>query len=563
MTLLSNEQKVKLHQLYNQQRFSELELEIEMISDTKTRSAFLANLLGVAKLKKNTNDSDKDWIGARDSFLDSFIKDPNYIDALCNYAHVSVKLRDYKDAYEKLIEKKNTGYNSKINEALARIYFFEGNIDDELELFKQNDKNNDLNRVTASHFLSSLNYSSKCSQKQYLDYCKSVESKFVIPENELSKLSKFNFQKGLNVGFVSPDFKEHSIFYFLNSVIHSLKKKSIKVFLFNLRDLGELDKKSEILRRNCNEWIDIYNLTDFDAANLIRKKNINILFDITGHFAKNRINIFKYKPAPIQISWMGYINSTGVKEIDYIIADETLIKKGEENLYSEKIIRLKNIWNCHQGFEEDIELTPPPFLKNNHLTFGCFNNTVKISEKCIAVWSSILKKIPNSKLIIKAVSKDAELAQIRIIKKFSEHQININRVSFELTKQNRSDHLKMYNNIDVSLDTFPYPGVTTSFESIWMGVPVLTKQGNNFVSRCGESINTNLGNTNFVAVDDDDYILKAISINEKKEKLLEFRSTIRDKAKKTPLFNNEVFCKEFYEVLETLWNNYISQKTDK
>ena len=139
MTLLSNEQKVKLHRLYNQRRFSELELEIEIISDAKTRSAFLSNLLGVAKLRKKDNDENKDWLGAKNSFLDSYQKDPSYIDALCNYAHVSVKLRDYKDAYEKLILKKKDGYNAKINEALARIYFFEGDVDKELELFKENE----------------------------------------------------------------------------------------------------------------------------------------------------------------------------------------------------------------------------------------------------------------------------------------------------------------------------------------------------------------------------------------------------------------------------------------
>ena len=138
-------------------------------SDPKTRSAFLSNLLGVSKLRKK--DGDKDWISARDLFLDAHNKDKNYIDALCNYANVCVKLTDYDGALNKLIEERKKKYNPKINEALARIYFFEGEIDKVLNIFKETADNNDLNRVTASHYLSSLNYSPNFSQKDYLKYC--------------------------------------------------------------------------------------------------------------------------------------------------------------------------------------------------------------------------------------------------------------------------------------------------------------------------------------------------------------------------------------------------------
>ena len=213
MTLLSNEQKTKLHRLFNQQRFSELELEIEMISDTKTRSAFLANLLGVAKLRKTQNDMDRDWEGARNSFLDAYNKDPEYIDAICNYAHVSVKMRDYSDAFIKLIQVKKKIYNPKVNEALARIYFFEGEIDEELKLFMENENNNDLNRNTASHFLTSMNYSDKISQREYFNYCTKIENKFFIPQKELNKLKNISLSNELRVGFVSPDFKEHSVYW--------------------------------------------------------------------------------------------------------------------------------------------------------------------------------------------------------------------------------------------------------------------------------------------------------------------------------------------------------------
>ena len=555
MTLLTNEQKIKLQELYNKKKFAELELEIEFISDFKTRSPFLANLLGVAKLRKISK-TEKDWSEARNLFLDAHRKDPNYIDALCNYAHLSVKLRDYEVAYTKLMDQKKRGYNPKINEALARIYFFEGEIDKELDLFKENEKNGDLTHITASHLLTSMNYSSNFDQKNYLEYCKKIDEKFKIPNDTLNKLIKFDYGKNLKVGFLSPDFKEHSVYYFLKSTIDNLKNNSINVTAFNIRETHELDSISQQIEKQCNNWVDLSLKTDFEAANEIRKNKINILIDISGHFARNRFTILKYKPAPIQISWMGFVNTTGIKEMDYILIDPYLIKNEEENLYSETVIRMPNIWNCHMGIQEKITSNEPPFLKNGYLTFGCFNNSTKISNKCIDTWSEILNRIDDCKLIIKASSKDSEIAQKKILDKFKKKNVDEKKIIFEQHKKEKLDHLKMYHNIDVSLDTFPYPGVTTSFESIWMGVPVLTKRGNNFVSRCGESINLNLGLNSFLADNDEDYINKAVAISENRNEITKIRSSLRKKSLKSPLFDTEGFGRNFSNLMKKIWKEY-------
>ena len=413
MTLLSEEQKKKLQKLYYENKFFELELEIESISEFKTRSSFLANLLGVAKLKKRVK-TEKDWIDAKNLFLDSYTKAPDYDEALCNYAHVSVKLRDYGHAFQQLMNRRKKGYSPKINEALARIYFFEGEIDKEVELYKENEKNNDLTPIYASHLLCSMNYSSNINQQNYLEYCKKVDKKFSIPTEEIDKLRNYNYDNSIKVGFISPDFKEHSVYYFLKSTFESLKKNSINITAFNLRKKEELDVISKEIESECDEWIDLSEMSDFNAANLIIEKKINILIDLTGHFEKNRFKILKYKPSPVQITWMGYINTTGIKEMDYIIVDHNLIKPDEENLYSEKVVRLPNIWNSHIGISNKLLVNELPFIKNQYITFGCFNNSSKISENCINTWSKILSKIDKSKLIIKASSKDSEIAQKNI-----------------------------------------------------------------------------------------------------------------------------------------------------
>lgn len=559
MVLLSNEQKVKLQKLYQEKKFLELEFEIESISDFKSRSSFLSKLLGVAKLKKKSK-TEKDWTSAKELFLDAYNKDRNDIDALCNYANVSIKTRDYDDALKKLIEKKNLGYNFKINEVLARLYSFESKIDKAINLYNEIEKNNDLTQETASYFLASMNYLSNFSQEKYLYLCKKINDNFKIPQEELDKLIEFKLEKDFKIGFISPDLKEHSIFYFLMTVIEELKKDSIKVYAFNIGNIEKTDKISLSIKNQCHQWIDLQNLSDLDSANEIRKNNINILIDISGYFTKNRFMILKYKPAPVQISWMGYVNTMGIKEIDYILADPYLIKFDEEKLYSENILRMPNIWNCHYGINENIDVGPAPFKKNGYLTFGSFNNFSKISDNCIDTWIKILTEIKDCKLFLKGSSKDSDIAKTNIMKIFEENNIEKERTIFADYKDDRREHLKFYRNLDVCLDTFPYPGVTTSFEAIWMGVPVLTKKGNNFVSRCGESINHNLGLEDFIADNENDYISKAIILNKNKEKISNIRISLREKCLNSPLFDKQSFGKSFSSLMKDIWQKYEIKK---
>ena len=398
-----------------------------------------------------------------------------------------------------------------------------------------------------------MNYSDNFSQEEYLKYCKKIDKKFDINSEELKNRKKYNLGDDLKIGFISPDFIEHSVYYFLNSTFDSLKKNAIKIYAFNLRDENELDDISKDLKKKCDKWVDLSKLSDLESANVIVENKINILIDLAGHFARNRFRILKYKPSPIQISWMGYVNSTGIKEIDYILTDKNLIKPDEEKLYTEKVLRLPNIWNCHSGIDDKFKVNEPPLKKNGYLTFGCFNNSSKMSIECIDTWSKILTKIEDCKIMIKAPSEDAEIAQKIILEKFKKNNIEENRIIFEKRKKNREDHLMMYNDVDISLDTFPYPGVTTSFESIWMGVPVLTKVGNNFVSRCGESININLGMNDFIASNNNDYISKAIFFDKNRNDIMNIRKTLREKAKNSPLFDKDKFGNDFSELMIDLW----------
>ena len=557
MTQLSQELKIKIENLFKNNKFSELEFEIESISSFESRSAFLANMLGVVKLRKPSINQ-KDFEEARKLFKDSYEKDKNYIDAMCNFGSVSLKLRNFDYIFKDLKRfVKDKGYNAKVYETLSRILYFTGQIDEALKLYKEMADKSDLTKESSAHFLTSLNYSSKFSQVEYLDYCKKINKQFT--PNDLDQLIKIDTDKNpknLNIGFISPDFIEHSVTDFLFGTLKELKKKGFKIHAFNLRKHEQLDHTSNSLKTIFDGWHDLEKLSDLESANTIRKSKINILINLVGYFARNRFTIMKYKPAPIQMLWMGYINTTGIEEVDYIIADPNLINDDEKNLYSEKVIKLPKIWNCHSGIKSSVVSEALPLLKNDYVTYGCFNNSSKITEEVIETWSKILLNKKNSKIIIKAPSEDGEIAQEGILKKFKEFNVDNSRVLFSKREEKRNDHYKIYNKIDISLDTFPYPGVTTSIESIWMGVPVLTLKGNNFVSRCGESINLNLKMSDFIARNKNEYISKALSLTEDINNLVEIRKSLRQKALASPLFDTDKFGQDFGDLLSNVWLNH-------
>jgi predicted O-linked N-acetylglucosamine transferase (SPINDLY family) len=268
------------------------------------------------------------------------------------------------------------------------------------------------------------------------------------------------------------------------------------------------------------------------------------MFDITGMTSLNRVSLFKNRLAPKQISWLGYCNTSGLDNMDYLIADRNLIYEEEENNYSEKIIYLPNIWNCHSGLNFERSESDAPCLKEKNITFGSFNNFNKINERVIYVWSQILQKVKNSKLILKSSLK---MNRSYLKKEFNKYGV-IDSIIF-LEKRKLESHYNLYKQIDIALDTFPYNGVTTTFEAISMGVPVITMKGYNFNSRCGESIIKNLGMDSLVANDEEDYISKTINMTVDKNKLSETRKTIFNTSYQTPLFDTKKFSSDFFDIL--------------
>ena len=547
-TEITQEQIKNLEKKLLNKEFQSLETLIQKLNKKNFNHPAVKIIYANAKvLKMNPTLIDKKI--AFDIFIDTYKANTNFVPALLNACVLCFEIKEYSKILDllKVFVKKNK-YNSKIYETLYKIYAVLGDVDSAIIILKKVVTIETENLKAWSSLIFCLNYSENYSQKEYINFSKKFSKNIKIYNEEKAQLLNLRSQR-IKLGFLFSYFKENSINGFLNGFINNIDKNIFEVVAFNL---SNVDLKIEGLKKNFDGWFDVYNLDNLSLINFIRNKNVNILIDLMGHGPGNRLPVFKNRAAPIQISWMGYCNSSGLDEMDYIVADYNLIKFEEENTYSEKILYLPKIWNSHEVMNEALIIKELPFDKNNYFTFGSFNNFKKISKSVIEVWSEILRQT-EGKLILKSSMHNDEELRDKIYSKFSKKILRNHQIKILVGQKEKDEHLKTYNQIDLSLDTFPYNGVTTSFESIWMGVPILTIKGDNFVSRTGESINNNLNLEEFIAKNKDDYIHKAIKFSKKPEKLRELRKSLREKSKNSPLFDTKRFSDEFSFQLKHVW----------
>ncbi len=501
------------------------------------------------------NSSIKEKYIAFNLFLEVYEKNLNFKQALYNACSLCFEIGVY-DEILVLLEKfvKINKYDKKIYQAISKIYLTLGKIDLAIKYLKIIINEEPENLKAYSSFLFSLLYSENYSQEDYMKYALDFSKKVKIFKEVEKKPLIIKSNKKIKLGFITPHFDGNSIDGFLLDFINNIDKNTFKLNAFNL---NFSDKKSGHLKPFFNNWHHVAGLNDLELINFIREREINILIDLVGHGSNNRLVVFKNKAAPIQIAWLGYCNTTGLKEIDYIIVDKFVVKDSEKELYSENFLYAPNIWNTHKLMDEKLKISSPPFNQNKYLTFGSFNNFNKISNITAIVWSEILEKT-GAKLILKSSLHSKKNVEQDIRNKFAKNIIKNDQIEILESPRDQLEHIKMYSKIDICLDTFPYNGVTTSFEAIWMGVPVLSLSGNNFVSRCGESINKNLGLDKFIAEDKNDYIKKAIYFSKEPLFLNELRKNLRQNAKNLGIFQSEDFAINIGNKLKDLWLEKIS-----
>ena len=553
MNDLSKDLLDKIKNLYEQKKFSKLETTIENIKNFEGLPTNLQMIYAVSKAL-NPKSKIQDFKKSAFFFEKIFLNDQTNLEPLYNFIIVSLKANMHlrlNNLLEEVYKKHET--DLKILEGLSKANFFLGNMVKATSYYEKLSNLTPDSSNNWTKFLGSINYHQNLQQDQYLNYCKKFDKISKPPSPVKNKVLKK--KSIINLGFFSPDFKVHSVSFFLKDIINEDENKRFKFTAFSNLPPSQYDSLTNELRKKFDNWEDISGLSDEQFIQLCVKKDIDILIDLAGFTNNNRINAFRARCAPIQILWLGYCNSLGIKNMDYIVADKNLIKENEKNLYSEKIIYMPEIWNVLSKPKNlpDINLN---ISKNNKIfTFGSLSNFQKISSETIKVWSKILNNT-NSKLILKSSVNNSDDLIKNLKEKFLNENVNLNKIEFFDRVENQKKHLEFYNKFNLTLDTFPYPGVTTTFESILMGKPVLTMKGNNFNSRCGESINKNLGLENFIANDESDYYKKALEFYENHNKIEKIGSDLRDQALSSPLLDAKNFSKNFYNKLHEIYTSH-------
>ena len=531
--------KIKIYKnLFQKKKFQEIINDIEKSDYNKNPQ--LLHILGISKSFKSRDE--KTLISARENFRSAYLidKESNLgLEALSNFIKLSADLLDVKDAlkYYEQINPKSL-INLPILKAISDVYKYTLQVKKRLDILKkiiEIDKNS--HDIWCSYIYAN-NFINDWSQEKFLNYSNKYNQLLKRYNFDDLKIDKNILGRKIKLGFFSSDFIQgHSIMYFLSGLLKNLDKDKYETFAISN---SKNDSKSELIQNKFDNWINVRSLNDKDAINLLREKKIDIVFDLMGFTSDSRLVLFKNRIAPIQISWLGYCNTTGIKEMDYLIADKKLIFKDEEKFYSEKIIKL-NIWNAHDGYNSQRKKIESPAIKKGFITFGSFNNFNKISTQALNIWCKILKKNKNSILILKS----SRVYNTEFLFETFKKEDLMDRVKILNSSKNFSDHLKNYEHVDLALDTFPYNGVTTTFEALWKGVPVLTIQGTNFNSRCGSSILYNLGLNYLIANDESDYLLKASELSLNFQMLKNLRDEIFNNLLNTKLFKSKNFANDF------------------
>ena len=537
--------------LFVRKKYQEVIKKIEEFSSIKERPAGLSNLIGVCKILKSDRNKNE-IISALSDFEDSYLKSKKTeigIEALTNFITTCVtnikiyhEMAGYLPKAKKMYEEieKHFGYHERLFASGSDLYQYLLDHKKTIKILKSLIDNNSRSKITICKYGFINNYQEEWKQKDYFDYSKNFSNYF--PKLKTKKLKEINYNqnKKIKIGFVSCDFtSNHSVTYFAKDTIKNLDKNVFETYSFSLSEDRFLKSSSLELKNNFDKWYDLSKLGNEDVIKFIQSEKIEILFDVMGLTKAPRIEIFNNRISPIQISWLAFCNTVGFETIDYLIADKNLIYEDEEKFYKEKIIRMPDIWNCHSGFNLVRKLTNLPFNENKYITFGSFNNFLKLSDNVIKVWSKILKSVENSKLILKSYNSYNTRT---VLDKFKKYGVENSIIIYDRSNySDLKDHLDLYESVDIALDTFPYNGVTTTFEALWKGVPVIVLKGYNFNSRCGESILKNANLDFFLASNEEEYIEKAIYLSNNIEKLENERKKIYDKITDTPLFNSNKF----------------------
>lgn len=405
-------------------------------------------------------------------------------------------------------------------------------------------------RAAGSNLVLALHYSERLIHEELLDAVRSYASQMPTKLKAQSFSNVLAPERRLRLGYVSGDLHAHPVGYFLTNVLRAHNPHEVEVFCYSNSSLS--DNVTVNLQAASNHWRVVAGTSDADVDAMIKRDGIDILVDLAGHTANNRLTVFAAKAAPVQVTWLGYFGTTGLAAMDYILADRFVVTPGEDTQFTEKVVRLPDSYLCFSPPDFDL---PVVARSAKEVVFGCFNHWAKVSEGTVSLWSRILSDVKGSRLLLKTRGLDNPEICRETTERFSRRGVAPGRLIFEGPSP-RPELLASYSRVDVALDPFPYGGGTTTAEALWMGTPVVTLRGNRWVGRVSESILQAVGLPNLVASDFDGYVRKVRDLAENPVLRDELRHSLRARMETSPLCNGPLFAASLEAAFREMWREH-------
>lgn len=485
---------------------------------------------------------------------------PNYAqahynlgNAFCDQGQIVKAMTCYQQA---------VSFNPRFAEAynnLGNVLKDQGKIGEALSAYQQSVAINPNSALVHSNLLYTLNYLTEPNPATLFHEHQKFNEQHVDPLNTyiLPHGNTRDLQRKLKIGYVSADFRQHSLIYFIEPILAHHDHQQFEIFCYY--NHTKHDEFTERLQPHIHQWLNCTQLSDDSLAQQIRADQIDILVDLAGHTAGNRLPVFGRKPAPIQMTYLGYVNTTGMTVIDYRIVDNHTDPQGKaEPFLSETPLRMPDNYCCYNPLDDTPLNTDPPRLKNGYFTFGSFNNYAKLSAEITAIWVKVLHAIPDSKLVVKTKSLQDPVIRQTFLERFTSLGIDPARLDlgyFSSTEETMTH----YNQIDIALDSYSYNGCTTTGQALWMGVPVVTLVGETHASRVGLSFLSTLELTRLIAYNPEKYVAICVELSNDIDYLKKLRVGMRARMQASPLMDAMTFTRHLEAAYRSQWKKWCTQ----
>ncbi|CAK9140186.1 unnamed protein product [Ilex paraguariensis] len=485
---------------------------------------------------------------------------PNFSQSLNNLG-VVYTVQGKMDAAATMIEKAivaNPTYAEAYNN-LGVLYRDAGNISLAIEAYEQCLKIDPDSRNAGQNRLLAMNYINEGTDDKLFEAHRDWGRRFMrLYPQYTSWDNPKDPERPLVIGYVSPDYFTHSVSYFIEAPLihHDYANYTVVVYSAVVKADTKTSRFRESVLKKGGIWRDIYGIDEKKVASMVREDKVDILVELTGHTANNKLGMMACRPAPVQVTWIGYPNTTGLPTIDYRMTDALADPPDTRQKHVEELVRLPECFLCYTPSPEAGPIPPTPALSNGFITFGSFNNLAKITPKVLQVWARILCAVPNSRLVVKCKPFCCDSVRQRFLSTLEELGLESLRVDLLPLILLNHDHMQAYALMDISLDTFPYAGTTTTCESLYMGVPCVTMGGSVHAHNVGVSLLNTVGLGHLVAKSEDEYVQLALQLASDVTALSKLKMGLRDLMSKSPLCNGSKYILGLESTYRNMWRRY-------